>query len=143
MKHLHDSFRNGCDRFDGKKLDRVLRDEKTARGKAENHLGGFFEEFKLLWQLLKDYKSGAYRNVPWKFIAAVGFAIFYLVNPFDLVPDMLPGIGYVDDVSVFGLVLASFKSEIEKYKAWLLSQPESPVRTIPPSAPEIPDTSMP
>ena len=66
--------------------------------------------------MLKDYHSGAYRDIPWRFIAAAGFAVFYLLNPFDVIPDVLPVIGYVDDAAVFGLVLSSFKSEIKKYK---------------------------
>ena len=55
-------------------LDKVLADEKKAKEKARN-LKGFFEEFKLLWFLLRDYKAGRYKGVPWKFIAAVVFAI--------------------------------------------------------------------
>jgi len=109
------AFSKGCENFTESQLDEVLSEEDLAREKAAK-LGGFFEEFELLWQMLKDYHSGAYRDVPWRFIAAVGFAVFYLLNPFDVVPDVLPVIGYVDDAAVFSLVLSSFKSEIEKYK---------------------------
>jgi uncharacterized membrane protein YkvA (DUF1232 family) len=109
------AFSNGCENFTESQLDEVLSEDQLAHEKAAK-LGSFFEEFELLWQMLKDYHSGAYRDVPWRFIAAVGFAAFYLLNPFDVVPDVLPVIGYVDDAAVFGLVLSSFKSEIEKYK---------------------------
>ncbi len=112
---VNEAYARGCENFTESQLDEVLSEDKLAHEKAAN-LGGFFEEFELLWQMLKDYRSGAYRDVPWKFIAAVGFAIFYLLNPFDVVPDVLPVIGYVDDAAVFGLVLSSFKSEIGKYK---------------------------
>ena len=109
------AFAGGCDNFTEAQLGEVLSEEELAHEKAAK-LGGFFEEFLLLWQMLKDYHSGAYRDIPWRFIAASGFAVFYLLNPFDVVPDVLPIIGYVDDAAVFGLVLSSFKSEIEKYK---------------------------
>ena len=112
---VNEAYASGCNNFTESQLDEVLSEDKLAHEKAAK-LGGFFEEFELLWQMLKDYHSGAYRNVPWKFIAAAGLAVFYLLNPFDVVPDVLPVIGYVDDAAVFGLVLSSFKSEIEKYK---------------------------
>ena len=109
------AFSKGCENFTESQLDEVLSEDQLAHEKAAK-LGRFFEEFELLWQMLKDYHSGAYRDVPWRFIAAVGFAAFYLLNPFDVIPDVLPVIGYVDDAAMFGLVLSSFKSEIEKYK---------------------------
>lgn len=112
---VNGAFAEGSSTFTEARLDEVLNDSETAHEKARK-LGGLFEEFTLLWQLLCDYKAGTYTEVPWKFIAAVGFAVFYLLNPFDVLPDVLPVIGYVDDAAVFGLVLSSFKSEIEKYK---------------------------
>ena len=50
--------------------------------------------------------------------AAVGFAMVYLINPFDIIPDVIPIVGLTDDASVFALVLASFKIEIETYRNW-------------------------
>jgi len=117
-RKVNEAFAEGSENFTEAKLTEVLDDSAIAREKAEKHLGSFFEEFKLLWQLLKDYKAGKYTGVPWKFIAAVGFAVFYLINPFDVIPDVIPFVGYVDDISVFGFVLAAFKSDIEAYKEW-------------------------
>lgn len=36
-------------------------------------------------------------------IGALGYVIF----PFDLCPDLIPGIGYLDDIAVMGLVLGN------------------------------------
>ncbi len=127
---INQVFHKGSDNFTQEKLDETMGKEKQAYDKA-NHLGGFFEEFKLLWQLLKDYKSGAYRDVPWKFIAAVGFAMLYLINPLDLIPDFVPVAGYLDDTAVFGLVVATFKMEIEKYKTWLQTSTATIVASVP------------
>ena len=77
------AYAKGCENFTESQLDEVLSEEELAHEKAAK-LGGFFEEFELLWQMLKDYHSGAYRDIPWRFIAASGFAVFYLLNPFDV-----------------------------------------------------------
>lgn len=47
-------------------------------------------------------------------------ALIYLVNPMDIVPDMLLGIGFLDDISVFTYLIAKIKSEIDKYDEWSL-----------------------
>ncbi|MCI7643619.1 MAG: YkvA family protein [Lentisphaeria bacterium] len=114
---VNDEFNKGTEQFSQKDFDEVFEKEDTAQEKARG-LGNFFNEFTLLWQLLKDYKSGRYTNVPWKCIAAVGFAMVYLINPFDIIPDVIPIVGLTDDASVFALVLASFKIEIETYRNW-------------------------
>lgn len=122
QEYVNSAYKNGSKDFSEKDLNRVIEDKKTAWEKASKHFDQLFEEFKLLWQLLIDYKSGKYRDVPWKFIAAVGFSFAYLIWPIDVIPDFIPIVGYIDDVAVFGLVLAGFKSEIETYKIWKESQ---------------------
>ncbi len=114
---IHEAYEHGIGTMTPEDLDRVLSDEKKAREKARN-LKGFLAEFKLLWSLLQDYRAGRYRNVPWKFIAAVVFALAYLIAPADVIPDFLPLVGYIDDTAVFGLLLAGFKSDIDAYRRW-------------------------
>ncbi|MDO4587735.1 MAG: YkvA family protein [Planctomycetia bacterium] len=116
-KQINNAFEEGTEKFSQEDLTKLFEKEKTALKKG-GKLGDFFEEFLLLWSLLKSYYKGEYTNVPWKFIAAVGFAMAYLVSPIDLIPDFIPVLGYVDDLSVFSLVATSFKSEIETYKNW-------------------------
>lgn len=37
-------------------------------------------------------------------------AVLYAVSPIDLVPDMLTGVGLIDDLGVFGLALLAFRA---------------------------------
>tara|TARA_B100000315_G_scaffold260337_1_gene320951 strand:- start:4182 stop:4610 length:429 start_codon:yes stop_codon:yes gene_type:complete len=37
-------------------------------------------------------------------------ALFYVVNPFDVIPDFTPGTGYIDDCFVINLCLTKIKS---------------------------------
>ena len=114
---------HGVRAFDEAKLAEVLEDGQTVEAKTR-HLGGVVEEVKLLWRLLADYARGHYR-APWRFIAAVGFAFLYLILPIDIIPDFLPGLGYLDDASVFGMVLRASQIEIAAYQAWLAAQAEA------------------
>lgn len=72
----------------------------------------------LCLELVRDYRSGEYRQIaPWA-ITAVAFALLYFINPVELIPDVIPGVGYLDDVAILALVLKLVKGELEKYAAW-------------------------
>lgn len=109
------AYVDGAEKFSEKDLNRVMEDGDIAERKGSK-LGEQIENFKLMWCLLKDYHSGVYRDVPWRFIAAVGFAVAYLITPVDVIPDVLPFIGLLDDASVFALVVAGFQTDLARYK---------------------------
>jgi uncharacterized membrane protein YkvA (DUF1232 family) len=44
-------------------------------------------------------------SLPWGSIASLIAAILYGVSPIDLIPDILPLIGWVDDVSIGGVLI--------------------------------------
>ena len=114
---MNAAFQQGVKDFTEDDLNKVLDDESTARKKA-SLLGKQLDNFILLWDLLKDYHNGIYKNAPWKLIAAVGFAVAYLISPLDVIPDVIPVLGFVDDAAVFALVVNAFQSEIDAYKEW-------------------------
>ena len=119
--HVQAAYEAGAKSFTAQDLDKVMADSATAEAKA-GMLGKQFENFKLLWSLLKDYYNKKYPNAPWKLIAAIGFAVAYLISPIDVIPDVIPFLGFVDDATVFALVIAGFQSDIDDYKAWLAAQ---------------------
>ncbi|MGZ3712429.1 MAG: YkvA family protein [Bdellovibrionota bacterium] len=56
------------------------------------------------------FKAVADKSTSPKFrLLALG-AIIYFVDPLDIIPDVLPGIGYIDDFSVISLVLGAMLS---------------------------------
>ena len=77
---------------------------------------------KLMVNMLKYYKVGIYKDVPWFTIASVVFALLYVLNPLDIIPDFIPGFGYVDDASVLALALRFIESDLHKYLDWKLEQ---------------------
>jgi uncharacterized membrane protein YkvA (DUF1232 family) len=54
---------------------------------------------KLLWRLAKD------KRVPFGTKVLVVGTAAYLAMPFDIIPDWLPGIGYLDDIALVGFTL--------------------------------------
>jgi uncharacterized membrane protein YkvA (DUF1232 family) len=78
----------------------------------------------LCLELIRDYRSGTYRDIAGWAIAAVAFGLLYLINPAELIPDVIPVIGYLDDVAVMALILKLVKVELEKYAAWRQARSE-------------------
>ncbi len=83
----------------------------------------FIEDAKLLLAMVKDYWNKRYRQVPFGTVAAIVFTLIYVLNPFDLVPDVLPIIGEVDDAAVFTACLLLIENDLHKYKDWMQAQP--------------------
>ncbi len=90
-------------------------DEWMNEGRGKNAPGKLLEQVKLMWKMLNDYFSGDYKKIPFAPIATIIFAIIYAVNPIDLIPDFIPGIGWVDDIAVVGACFMSIKSHLKDY----------------------------
>ena len=121
QERVSQTFEKGVETFTEEDLEKVKADAETAEKKAK-FLGGQFESFQLTWSLLQDYWAGKYTSIPWKLIASTGFAVAYLVSPLDIIPDFLPIVGFVDDATVFALVVSSFQSELNAYREWKKKQ---------------------
>lgn len=76
------------------------------------------EKFGVLSRVASAYARGHYRDIPWKTILTVMAALVYFVNPLDLVPDALPGLGLTDDFTVLLWVYSSADVEIKKFLLW-------------------------
>lgn len=68
--------------------------------------------------MIRDYVSGNYREVPWRVIAMATATMAYVLSPLDLLPDVIPIFGFVDDATVFSLLLSSIRSTLDDYIAW-------------------------
>ena len=98
----------------------VIADSFIGRGP----FGKFVEEILLSISIVKDYATGRYRKIPFWVIGAIVFMLLYVVNPVDLIPDVLIGVGQIDDVIVITLCLMLIRQELHEYKAWKLEQPD-------------------
>jgi uncharacterized membrane protein YkvA (DUF1232 family) len=97
-------------------------EEINKRFSARGPLKRFIEDGKILTALLKDWRAGKYRQAMYGTIAAAAFALIYVVNPFDLVPDVLPFIGAVDDAAVIGACLILIERDLRQYRGWKENQ---------------------
>ena len=116
--------KDGAQNVTQKDIQKVIsRSEELQRKfSARGPLARFVEDGKLLMSIVKDYWAGAYRQVPYGVIASSVFTLIYVLNPFDMVPDVLPLIGQLDDVAVLGACLLMVEHDLHTYKDWKLGQ---------------------
>ncbi len=72
--------------------------------------------FYLLWKLLSDKHVGP------KAKFKIGLALAYFINPFDLIPDMLISVGFLDDIVAAAYAIRSVIQEVNPAilnKYWL------------------------
>lgn len=86
--------------------------------KDDKHFKDLISDISIMFEMIKDYVQGRYKEIPFNTIAGLAFALLYVLNPFDLIPDFIPGIGYVDDAAVVILAIKLFRKDIENYRTW-------------------------
>ena len=123
-KPSEEYIKDGAQNVTPKDVEKVIsRSEEIQRKfSAKGPLARFVEDGKLLMSIVKDYWAGAYRQVPYGVIASSVFTLIYVLNPFDMVPDVLPLIGQLDDVAVLGACLLMVEHDLHTYKDWKLGQ---------------------
>lgn len=85
----------------------------------------YSELAKVMYGMLKDYRKGVYTKVPWFTIATIAFSFLYILNPLDIIPDFIPGLGYIDDMAVITFGLRFIESDLHNYLDWKLEQQDS------------------
>lgn len=107
-------------KFSKKDLERVVSQEETLRDKftKQENLKVHFNDFLVLFSMLRDYATRKYTHVPWYIISSIGATLLYVILPLDLIPDFIPFVGYIDDAAVLAFCLKLVQKEIVTYKTW-------------------------
>lgn len=97
-------------------------EEIQRRFSSGGPLRRFVEDGRLLVAVVRDYWAGTYRRLPAGTIGAIAFSLLYVFNPLDLVPDMLPIIGQIDDAAVVAGCLLLVEHDLRGYAQWKQQQ---------------------
>lgn len=105
----------------------VLSKSKTVAGEEGV---SFREQIGLLSRLVKAYASGEYRQVSTKTIVSVLASLIYFVSPLDFIPDVLPFVGFADDIALLVWVFNSLQSELINFRSWEREQARTTGKVI-------------
>ena len=74
----------------------------------------WYSDFVLLYKMITDNNFTIDTSV---YIAIAG-ALAYVVFPIDIIPDFIPGVGFIDDVFVVGMVMKNISDDIERFRSY-------------------------
>ncbi|MBX2916916.1 MAG: DUF1232 domain-containing protein [Cyclobacteriaceae bacterium] len=76
------------------------------------------KQLLLAGRLLKANLNGAYSLKSKRMLVGLLAACIYFINPFDLIPDLLAGIGLVDDMAIIAWVFSTAAAELQAFEEW-------------------------
>lgn len=88
------------------------------------------EKFMVVGRLVKAYATGQYRNIPWKPMLLLTATILYFISPLDAIPDLIPGLGLMDDIGILLTVYNSIHTEFDKFLVWEKSKLSTPTDNL-------------
>lgn len=102
---------------DEEKFERLIQRLEKKLGKIPG-IGKNMGDIVCAISLVRSYMQGEYREIPVGSIVGIVSALVYIVSPVDLIPDAIPGIGFIDDAAVIGFALKNISNDIEDYRQW-------------------------
>ena len=92
------------------KLEKKLKDVPGIGKKLAN--------VPVLIALTRSYIRKEYTAIPLLSMVAILGALIYIVAPIDAIPDIIPGVGLVDDAAVLLIASKMVETDVECYKEW-------------------------
>jgi uncharacterized membrane protein YkvA (DUF1232 family) len=99
-------------------------------------VGDVLDDVRTMVRLVRAYTAGRYRDVAVEDLLLIVSGLVYFVSPLDLIPDVIAGVGLLDDLAVLGFVLRSVPDVLGRFRAWEAQQgPATGIDEAAPSAP--------
>ena len=102
--------------FSAYKAHQLTSDDLNKANAKALHLDDKMSDFKVLISMAKDILAGKYKVNTWNASVIVA-TIIYVVSPIDAIPDMIPALGWLDDVTIVGYALSKLSEELKRYKS--------------------------
>lgn len=94
-------------------VKRFLNKIKRIRG-----MRPYAETLESMCRMVYDYALKEYTNVSLSTIIIIVSALIYVLSPIDLIPDIIPIVGYLDDIAIIAYVIQTLRVELVKYNVW-------------------------
>jgi uncharacterized membrane protein YkvA (DUF1232 family) len=91
---------------------------KEAASLPRERFNGNWPYLQTMLRLVRAYEHDEYKQVPNDALLWIVTALNYLVDPFDLIPDSIPFLGFVDDAIVVEFVVNKTRQTLDDFMIW-------------------------
>lgn len=99
------------------KLEKLLQKaEKKIEGIPV--VGDKLKDIPLLISMMRSFLRKEYTEIPKWTIIAIVLCLMYFVAPIDILPDMIPGFGYIDDAAILLAAHYFISTDLNDYCEW-------------------------
>lgn len=102
---------------DEDKVERLLQRMENKLKKIPR-VGDILAILPIFISLIRSYITKEYEDIPIGSVIAILSTIIYVASPVDIIPDFIPGAGYLDDAAVVAACISLVKSDVDEYVAW-------------------------
>lgn len=120
-ENYYDTFEEKAEKIisNTEKTSKLINDamekvNKISKGPVEEVWGSLI----IFFNLITDWLKGNYKNVPLGSLIMILASIIYFLTPFDIIPDFIVGLGYIDDMAVISYTFRQLQTDIDKYLVW-------------------------
>jgi uncharacterized membrane protein YkvA (DUF1232 family) len=103
------------------KIPKLLSQRERVRSELRgipDRMQKITNQASLVLEMIDDYMDGKYRAISWTSMIVATGALLYSVSPTDVVPDVLPLLGQMDDAFVVALAMRLIRRDLERYVAF-------------------------
>ena len=122
---LDDKIKNRLDDL-GKKAKNtdISKLMQNAREKINNiadnpseYAAEMIKKITLAYDMVSSWHKKEYK-FPFRTVSALIALLIYFVNPFDIIPDFIPLIGYIDDAAAIAIVFRIIENDLRKFASY-------------------------
>lgn len=81
-------------------------------------VGDLLSDVPILVSFVRAYIKKEYSEIPLGTIISVVAALLYFFSPIDIIPDIVPAFGYLDDAALISLTVKLVRGDLEDYRKW-------------------------
>ena len=96
---------------------------KEAASVARHRFKANWPYLQTMLRLVRAYERGEYQQVRNDTLIWIVAGLNYLVDPFDLIPDKTPFLGFVDDATVIEFVADKARQALDDFMTWETAPP--------------------
>jgi uncharacterized membrane protein YkvA (DUF1232 family) len=100
------------------RMYRLLRNGYQKLARKEKNVAQIADDLRTLFRLARRWTRKEYRMIPWRSMLYGVAAIIYFVNPVDLIPDAIVGLGFLDDIAVVGAIVKAIQKDLDDFRWW-------------------------